>query len=167
MSSSNQHVEYSTYSRSLTGETPKLYVKKLSEHAILPVKGSQYAAGYDLSSAYDYIVPARGRLLIKTDLSWTTPYGTYARLAPRSGLALKNGIDVGAGVGDFDYTGPYGVILFNHTDVDFPVKRGDRIAQLILERIVPDADVVVVDNLEETLRGEGGFGSTGVSKLSL
>lgn len=64
---------------------------------------------------------------------------------------------------DADYRGPVGVILFNHMDVDFDVKAGDRIAQMILEKIVTP-DVVEVDDLEETLRGEGGFGSTGISR---
>lgn len=81
--------------------------------------------------------------------------------APRSGLALKHAIDVGAGVIDADYRGPVGVILFNHFDVDFEVKVGDRIAQLILEKIVTPA-VLEVEDLDSTTRGEGGFGSTGV-----
>lgn len=81
--------------------------------------------------------------------------------APRSGLALKHAIDVGAGVIDADYRGPVGVILFNHSDVDFEVKAGDRIAQMILEKIVTP-EVIEVEDLDSTLRGEGGFGSTGV-----
>lgn len=83
-------------------------------------------------------------------------------LAPRSGLALKNFIDTGAGVVDYDYRGNVGVILFNHAEVDFEVKKGDRIAQLILERICM-ADAVEVDELNDTVRGAGGFGSTGVA----
>ena len=86
----------------------------------------------------------------------------HFHLAPRSGLALKNFIDTGAGVVDYDYRGNVGVILFNHGESDFEVKRGDRIAQLILERICM-ADAVEVDELSETVRGAGGFGSTGVS----
>ena len=81
--------------------------------------------------------------------------------APRSGLAWKHSIDVGAGVIDADYRGPVGVILFNHSDVDFEVKVGDRVAQLIIEKIVTPS-VTEVDDLDETVRGEGGFGSTGV-----
>lgn len=76
-------------------------------------------------------------------------------------MAWKHSIDVGAGVIDADYRGPVGVILFNHSDVDFEVKAGDRIAQLIIERIMTP-DVAEVDDLDSTLRGEGGFGSTGV-----
>ena len=84
--------------------------------------------------------------------------------APRSGLALKHSIDTGAGVIDYDYRGPVGVILFNHGDVDFPIAKGDRVAQLILERISM-APVQEVTELSETLRGEGGFGSTGVQQI--
>lgn len=76
-------------------------------------------------------------------------------------MALKHAIDVGAGVIDADYRGPVGVILFNHSDVDFEVKVGDRIAQLILEKIVTP-EVMEVEHLDSTARGEGGFGSTGV-----
>lgn len=114
---------------------------------------------YDYS-AYDTVVPARGKALVKTDIQIEVPYGTYGRVAPRSGLAWKNFIDVGAGVIDQDYRGNVGVILFNHSDVDFDVKKGDRIAQLICERIVYPK-VVEADTLTETARGEGGFGSTG------
>lgn len=86
-------------------------------------------------------------------------------LAPRSGLALKNGIDVGAGVIDYDYRGNVGVILFNHNDSEFVVKEGDRIAQLILEKIVmaDPVEVAADEDLPSTERGSGGFGSTGVN----
>lgn len=110
-------------------------------------------------------VPARGKALIKTDLAIACPPGTYGRVAPRSGLAWKNSIDVGAGVIDADYRGNVGVILFNFSDDAFAVKKGDRIAQLILEKIVM-ADVEEVPeggDLDATARGAGGFGSTGVS----
>lgn len=141
--------------------SPFFKVKKLSEKAVLPTRGSSLSAGYDLSSAVDSKVPARGKALIPTDLSIAVPEGTYARIAPRSGLAWKHSIDVGAGVIDADYRGPVGVILFNHSDVDFEVKLGDRIAQLIIEKIVTP-EVVEVEDLDSTVRGEGGFGSTGV-----
>ncbi len=84
--------------------------------------------------------------------------------APRSGLAWKHSIDVGAGVIDADYRGPVGVILFNHSDTDFTIHAGDRIAQLILELIVTP-QVLEVEDLDATTRGEGGFGSTGIVAL--
>ncbi|CAN1163664.1 Deoxyuridine 5'-triphosphate nucleotidohydrolase, partial [Linum perenne] len=136
-------------------------VKKLSEKAVLPTRGSPLSAGYDLSSASEMKVPARGKALIPTDLGIAVPEGTYARIAPRSGLAWKHSIDVGAGVIDADYRGPVGVILFNYSDVEFEVKEGDRIAQLIIERIITP-EVLEVEDLDATVRGEGGFGSTGV-----
>jgi dUTP pyrophosphatase len=106
------------------------------------------------------IAPAKGKALIKTDIAIAIPENTYARIAPRSGLAWKHFIDVGAGVVDYDYRGPVGVVLYNHGDADFTIERGDRIAQLILERICM-ADVKEVEELPDTDRGSGGFGSTG------
>lgn len=85
---------------------------------------------------------------------------TDGRIAPRSGLASKNFIDTGAGVIDADYRGPVKVLLFNHAETDFAIKEGDRIAQLVLERIYTP-EVVEVQELEESVRGAGGFGSTG------
>ncbi|CAK9146355.1 unnamed protein product [Ilex paraguariensis] len=140
---------------------PLLRVKKLSENAVLPSRASPLSAGYDLSSAIETKVPARGKAMIPTDLSISIPEGTYARIAPRSGLAWKHSIDVGAGVIDADYRGPVGVILFNHSDVDFEVEVGDRIAQMIIERILTP-EVAEVDDLDSTVRGAAGFGSTGV-----
>nr|ADE77591.1 unknown [Picea sitchensis] len=140
---------------------PLLRVKRLSSKAILPSRGSALAAGYDLYSANACVVPARGKALVPTDLSIAIPEGTYARIAPRSGLAWKHAIDVGAGVIDADYRGPVGVILFNHSDQDFEIKAGDRIAQLITEKILTP-QVLEVYDLDSTFRGVGGFGSTGV-----
>ncbi|BFF95872.1 deoxyuridine 5'-triphosphate nucleotidohydrolase mitochondrial [Drosophila madeirensis] len=137
---------------------------KLTEHALEPVRGSAKAAGVDLRSAYDVVVPARGKAIVKTDLQVQVPEGSYGRVAPRSGLAVKNFIDVGAGVVDEDYRGNLGVVLFNHSETDFEVKHGDRIAQFICERIFyPELELV--DKLDDTERGEAGFGSTGVKDL--
>jgi dUTP pyrophosphatase len=88
----------------------KLFFKKLSEKAIIPQKGSKFAAGYDLHSAVDIIVPAKGKELIKTNLAVAVPHGSYGRVAPRSGLTWKNFIDVGAGVVDSDYRGECNII---------------------------------------------------------
>ena len=82
------------------------------------------------------------------------------RIAPRSGLASKHFIDTGAGVIDADYRGQVKVLLFNHSDADFAVAEGERVAQLIIERIYTP-EVVEVAELEESVRGAGGFGSTG------
>eukprot|EP00887_Chlorella_sp_A99_P006702 scaffold3.g6702.t1 len=144
-----------------TESEPLLRVKRLTEAATLPRRGSAGAAGYDLASSEDTVIPARGKGVVKTGLSIAIPHGTYARVAPRSGLAVKNFIDTGAGVVDEDYRGEVGVVLFNHSDADFVVKRGDRVAQLILERILTP-QVVEVESLDATERGAGGYGSTGV-----
>jgi len=139
----------------------ELTFAKLSEHALAPSKGSKLAAGFDLHSAYDYEIPAHGKVIAKTDLQIRVPDGTYGRVAPRSGLAAKHFIDIGAGVVDQDYTGNVGVVMFNHNDVPFVIKKHDRIAQLVCEKIVyPELKEVAA--LESTERGDGGFGSTGV-----
>ena len=133
-----------------------------SPAAKLPTKGSALAAGYDLYASQPGLIPAKGQGLIATDISIIVPEGTYGRVAPRSGLAVKNGISTGAGVIDADYRGEVKVVLFNHSDKDFEVKAGDRIAQLVLEVIV-NADIVEIDadELDTTERGAGGFVSTG------
>ena len=76
-------------------------------------------------SAYDYVIPGQGKVIAKTDISIRVPDGTYGRVAPRSGLAAKSHLDVGAGVIDQDYTGNVGVVLFNHATTDFDIKKGD------------------------------------------
>ncbi|XP_074661670.1 uncharacterized protein LOC141914285 [Tubulanus polymorphus] len=139
----------------------KLLYHKLSEHALAPVRGSKFAAGLDLCSAHDYTIEANGKVCAMTDIQIALPDGCYGRVAPRSGLAWKHHIDVGAGVIDQDYRGNVGVVLFNHNSKSFSIKRGDRVAQLILERIyIPDI-VESETKLPETERGAGGFGSTG------
>lgn len=146
----------------MASANPKCILKfaKLSEKAFAPTKGSAAAAGYDLRSAYRCVIPARGKELVKTDIQVEVPAGTYGRVAPRSGLAWKNFIDVGAGVIDADYRGNLQVLLFNHSDSDFEVVPGDRIAQLICEKIeYPELEEL--ETLDDTKRGAGGFGSTG------
>ncbi|XP_074901332.1 deoxyuridine 5'-triphosphate nucleotidohydrolase, mitochondrial isoform X1 [Buteo buteo] len=146
---------------SVPGEpTARLRFTKLSENASAPSRGSAGAAGYDLYSAYDCVIPPMEKAVVKTDIQIAIPSGCYGRVAPRSGLAAKHFIDVGAGVIDEDYRGNVGVVLFNFGKETFEVKKGDRIAQLICERICyPELEEV--QTLDDTERGEGGFGSTG------
>ena len=142
-----------------------LLVQLLSNFAVAPMRGSDGAAGYDLSCAPAIVtIPAHGRALVKTDLAMAIPTGHYGRIAPRSGLAWKHCIDVAAGVIDCDYRGNVGVLLTNSSDTDFIVRRGQRIAQLILERCATPS-VQLVTSLPATERGQGGFGSTGISKM--
>jgi dUTP pyrophosphatase len=138
-----------------------LGIKKLTNDAIMPTRGSDGAVGYDLYSTEDTMVPCQaGRALVGTGISVVLPPGVYGRVAPRSGLAVKHCINVGAGVIDPDYTGEIKVVLFNHGENDFEIKRGDRIAQLVLERC-ETPPVKEIEIIEETERGSGGFGSTG------
>ena len=138
-----------------------LGVKKLTYDAILPTRGSDGSVGYDLYSAVDIIVPSQaGNALVGTGIALSIPLDCYGRIAPRSGLAAKHCIQVGAGVIDPDYTGEIKVVLFNHGTEDFEIKKGDRIAQLILERCETPI-IKEIGLLDETLRGSDGFGSTG------
>ena len=135
-----------------------LKVSKLNESATLPTKGSAKAAGYDLSSIDGYTLQPGERRLFKTGLSFEIPEGMYGRIAPRSGLAFKRGIDVLAGVIDEDYRGEVGVILINlgRNPETFVAK--DKIAQIIFE-FYNDVDIIEGE-LENSERGAGGFGST-------
>ena len=149
-----------------------LNIKKLTEEAQVPVYGSVAAAGMDLFSAVDLTVPPQTRKLVSTGISvsWETQEGHwdehpekyYLRIAPRSGLSVKSNIDIGAGVVDSDYRGEIFVCFINNSlDKEYHIQRGDKIAQMILTRFEQFSEVVIVDDLTETLRGESGFGSTG------
>src|SRR4051812_37269332 len=109
-------------------------VKLLSENGVIPKKAKARDAGYDLFASHEYTLDPWAHAKIDTDIAVAVPSGTYGRLAPRSGLALKHGIHVGAGVIDEEYQGQVGVMLFNLSDTPFVIRRGDRIAQLILEK---------------------------------
>ncbi|KAJ7994814.1 hypothetical protein DPEC_G00253370 [Dallia pectoralis] len=139
---------------------PVLKFAKLSDNATAPTRGSAKAAGYDMYSAYDYRIGPMDKAIVKTDIQIAVPSGHYGRVAPRSGLAAKHFIDVGAGVVDEDYRGNVGVVLFNFGNETFDVKKGDRVAQLVCERICYP-DLQELETLDETERGSGGFGSTG------
>jgi dUTP pyrophosphatase len=150
----------------------RLNIKKLTEEAQVPVYGSVAAAGMDLFSAVDLTVPPQTRKLVSTGISvsWETQEGQwdehpekyYLRIAPRSGLSVKSNIDIGAGVVDSDYRGEIFVCFINNSlDKEYHIQRGDKIAQMILTRFEQFSEVVIVDDLTETLRGESGFGSTG------
>jgi len=137
-----------------------LRVKLLSANATLLMRASAAAAGYDLFAAADAVIEAHGKALIATDIAIAVPPGYYGRIAPRSSLAWKQHIDLGAGVVDADYRGPVGVVMFNLAATPFNVRKGDRVAQLVLTKIATPP-VLQVDDLDATERNEGGFGSTG------
>lgn len=135
-------------------------VKKLSDSATIPTRGSAVAAGWDLYASQECIIPARGKALVSTDIAIAVPVGYYGRVAPRSGMAWKKHTDIGAGVIDADYRGPVGVVMFNHSEEDLKIEVEDRVAQLVIEQISM-APLTEVDSLDDTERGEGGYGSTG------
>ena len=139
---------------------PLLPIKKLSLAARIPTKAYPSDAGYDLYCSETTIIPARGSGSVKTDICIAISEEWYGRVAPRSGLAFRHDIDVGAGVVDSGYRGEIKVKLFNHGDEDFVVEFGNKIAQLIITKCL-HCEVVEVDELEATYRGTSGFGSTG------
>ena len=125
--------------------------------AQLPVKANKEAAGYDLFAHKSKTIAARGRATIGTGITFQCPAGYFGHILSRSGLAVKNGLQVGAGVIDRDYEGEIKVVLFNLSDTDYNVKKGDRIAQLVIQKIL---DFSISDYLMNSSRGENGFGST-------
>jgi dUTP pyrophosphatase len=137
-----------------------LKVKRSTEKAKIPTKGSKDVAEHDLYSIEEKTISKESQELISTGIHISIPKGTYARIAPRSRLATRNMIGIGAGVIDEDYQGEVKVLIFNHGHQDFHVKEGDRIAQFILEKI-KDIEVIEVEKLDNTYRGNQGFGSSG------
>ena len=133
---------------------------------LVPVYANIGDAGADLVASQAAVVPAKGRILVKTGLKLALPMGYVGLVHPRSGLALKHGITVlnTPGTIDSGYRGEGGVILYNSTDSDFEVQIGDRIAQLVIQKYETGI-FNIVDSLGETSRGDGGFGSTGVGEL--
>lgn len=143
----------------------KLNIKKLHLDSQMPIYGSEYAAGLDLFSYIDLKVSANSRALIPTgiSLSWEGEFADqyYLRIAPRSGLSVKQSIDIGAGVVDYDYRGELFVCFINNNNKEYQIKKGDRIAQMILTKINKFDIIEEVTEHSETKRGENGFGSTG------
>lgn len=152
-------------------KNPKTITFKLvenNEYSLIPQKGTLHSAGFDLKSSENCTIPARTHKAIKTGIIVTLPSCSYGRIASRSGLSFKHGIEVGAGVIDEDYREEIMVILHNHSDNDFVVNKYDRIAQLIVESIITP-NVLINDGIriydsnspyiiEKRI---GGFGSTG------
>lgn len=143
----------------------KLNIKKLHLDSQMPIYGSEYAAGLDLFSYIDLKVSANSRALIPTGISvsWEGEFADqyYLRIAPRSGLSVKQSIDIGAGVVDYDYRGELFVCFINNNNKEYQIKKGDRIAQMILTKINKFDIIEEVTEHSETKRGENGFGSTG------
>ena len=135
----------------------KLVVVPLSENAFVPTKGSGNAAGMDLYSAYNYTIEAGNRVLIKTDLKIQLPIGTYGRIAPRSGLASKFGIEA---LLTQTIWGNVQALLVNHSNKIYHVSKGDKVCQMICEKFVfPEIEVATM--IPDTERSSRGFGSSG------
>lgn len=136
-------------------------IKRSNEDAIIPVRGTKFSAGYDLHCLEDITILPNGKYLADTGISMAIPPDHFGKIYPRSSLALKNHIDVGAGIIDSDYRGKLGVLLFNLSPTDtFKCNKGERIAQLIIQPCVT-VDFVEQEELDITERNDGGFGSTG------
>jgi len=134
--------------------------KQLDSRAVLPKRGSVLAAGLDVCAIENLEIAPKQRVMARTGLAVAIPQGFYGRVAPRSGLAAKNGLDVLAGVIDSDYRGEVCCLLYNTGDETITLLAGSKICQLIVEQIItPEAEWAT--DLDETARGAGGFGSTG------
>lgn len=138
----------------------QLKVKRLHDGATLPTYGTQGAAAFDLYAAED-ATGRYGRVSVGTGLAVEIPQGWGLFMKPRSGMAFKDGIHAFAGTIDSDYRGEMRVLLLSDAGGPFSVKKGDRIAQAVLVEC-PQVQIVEVNELSDTTRGVGGFGSTGV-----
>lgn len=141
----------------------EIKVLKLYEDSQLPTKGSQYAAGYDLYAYTDATIEPHTNVKVGTGIAIQPPIGTFGAIFARSGLATKHGLRPAncVGVCDEDYTGEYIVALHNDTNEIQHITKGERMGQVVFIPYI-NAPVAEVKVLEETERGDGGFGSTGV-----
>lgn len=139
---------------------PELKVVMSSTYAKLPSKGTEGSACFDLTTVENGGILPGQRKLFDTGLMFGIPPGYCVRILSRSGLASRNGIDVQAGTIDSDYRGKVGILLHNTSTVYFEVNRGDKIAQMMFVQL-PSVSIVEVSSLDATVRGSGGFGSTG------
>lgn len=144
-------------------ENYKLKIQKLSSKAIIPNYANPGDAGLDLYSIDEIELRKGERALVHTGIKIELPKNTEAQIRPRSGLALKNGITLVNSPGTIDegYRGEIGVIVINHGDELFKIEEGMKIAQMVIKPTL-SLDVIEVNELTETSRGEGGFGSTGI-----
>jgi dUTP pyrophosphatase len=134
---------------------------KTHPDAVLPSSNHSDDSGYDITAVEDTIIPARGRKQVATGLEFAhIPEGYWIRIEARSGLGFKKGIVPFSGIIDTAYRGPAGILLFNNTDDDYEVKKGDRIAQLVVYPLIKP-EVTFVKSKSETKRGDKGFGSSG------
>ncbi len=142
----------------------KVRIKKLKENAVIPKYGSEFAAGADLYACMggETLIPAGKTVMINTGIALEVPVGYAGLVYARSGLASKKGLAPAnkVGVVDSDYRGEIMVALHNHSDVDVVIEDKERVAQFVITPVLA-VDFEEVEELQDTIRGEGGFGSTG------
>ena len=138
-----------------------LFVKRLTQTATVPTRGTVMSAGLDLYADENLVVPAGDRALIPTGIALSLDPNTVGLIWPRSGLAVKHGIETGAGVIDADYRGEVKVLLINLGHTAYLAKRGERIAQLVIQPAMKPA-LIEMAELPMSERGDSGFGSSGV-----
>ena len=155
-----QSLDSNRLNDSVEAELNVLSFKRLDPRATLPTRGSSHAAGLDIYSIEDVAIEPKHRALVQTGLAVAIPEGYYGRVAPRSGLATKQGLDVLAGVIDADYRGEIRCLLYNTGEETINLPAQSKICQLIIEKIVTPG-AVWADEINDTDRGSGGFGSTG------
>jgi len=152
------------YNNTMEGKSPEFLRVEVEPGCAAPFRATPSSAGYDLHSAESYVIAAGKRQCVRTGVKIALPLidgrQTVAIIKSRSGSSFRSGIEVGAGVIDYDYRGEIRVILHNHGDDPFSIRAGDRIAQMLIMPVF--APIVVADDLGATVRGAGGFGSTGV-----
>jgi dUTP pyrophosphatase len=141
-----------------------LKFKKVHSEAIIPKFAREGDAGLDIHALENYLLHPTNHTLVKTGLKMQIPQGYEAQVRPRSGLALKNKITLlnSPGTIDSGYRGELGVIMINHGNKTFEIKKGDRIAQLVIAKH-ESPEIQEVNDLDNSERGEGGFGSTGIT----
>ena len=138
----------------------RLLIKKLDDEAIVPTKANHNDAGFDLYSVIDTVIDPDSREVVKTGISMAIPEGHAGLIWPRSGMAVKQGVEVFAGVVDSGYRGEVMDCLYNSSSSPVEISKGDRIAQMLIQP-VPLVRIAEVSNLDDTSRGDGGFGSSG------
>ena len=137
-----------------------LNIKKLYDDAILPKYAHEGDAGIDIFSYEEYVLKPNERKVFKTGISTSFPQGYVALIWDRSGNAAKRGLKTMAGVIDCGYRGEWGIVLLNTSNEEHHIKKGDKIAQCLIQPII-NANINEVENLDLSDRGEKGFGSTG------
>ncbi len=138
----------------------KVKIKRLNEKAVMPTKAHPTDAGFDLYVSGKVTIPANGRALIPTDIAMAIPDGYYGMVVGRSGNTIKRGLVGMTGIVDAGYRNGIGIMAFNMTDTDIIIEQGERAGQIVLTPIL-QCDLEDTDQLTETDRGTGGYGSTG------